>query len=418
MIISLRLVLIFCSFFAVFTIAKAGAFQLNEHGTRAMGQAGAFAARAYDPSAVYFNPAGLAFQKNNALYFGSVFIAPDIDFYGPTHISEGKKTSMNSQVFTPINAYGKYGINDDLHFGFGIYNAFGLGSAWPETWDGRAINIKADLQTFFFTPTLAYKINDQLSVGGGINIITGNVTLVQSRNLPFADTSNNPRSTKVTLELSGMSFGFNLGALYKFDEILSLGISYRSGSSIEGKGTATFSPSYQQVTLPDGKPAFGQGNANGSLDLPSTAYFGIAMKPMEHLEVEVDYQFVGWSSFKELKINFEANGTSEIQPKNYEDTYIFRMGGEYSIDDLKIRFGYLFDNSPVQEKYVDPILPDADRYGWNLGLGYQISENISIDAAYLFIKVKQNKVTNTITSFDGTYNSIAHLLSMNIGYSF
>ena len=77
-------------FSCVFTILTAGGFQLNEHGTRAMGQAGAFAARAYDPSAVYFNPAGLAFQDRDALYIGTVLITPLIDFYGPTHINAGK----------------------------------------------------------------------------------------------------------------------------------------------------------------------------------------------------------------------------------------------------------------------------------------------------------------------------------------
>lgn len=88
------------------------------------------------------------------------------------------------------------------------------------------------------------------------------------------------------------------------------------------------------------------------------------------------------------------------------------------MDELKLRGGYLFDNSPVQQKYVDPILPDADRHGWNIGAGYRVSEEITIDAGYLFLKMNQNTVTNTETAFDGTYNSIAHLFSMNIGYSF
>jgi long-chain fatty acid transport protein len=384
-----------------------GGFQLNEHGARAMAQAGAIAARPYDASAVYFNPAGLAFQTKNSVYLGSTFISPEIDFYGPTYIDANKKTSMKNQVFTPINAYVKYGITDDLHFGFGVYNPFGLGTEWDPKWDGRWINTKADLQTFFFTPTLAYKVNDELSFGAGVNIITGGVTI--TREVTEVPAGANPPT--VELDLSGTSFGFNVGLLYKFSESASLGASYRSGSKIEGTGTATFTPNYAAFNLPNG-------DASGNLELPSTAFIGIAMKPMENLEVEADYQFVGWSSYKELKVDFKKDNSTLVQPKNYEDTYIFRLGGEYTMDALKLRGGYLYDNSPVQPKYVDPILPDADRHGWNIGFGYQVNEALVIDAAYLFLKVRQSTVTNTETGFDGTYNSIANLYAVNIGYTF
>ena len=385
----------------------AGGFQLNEHGARSMAQAGAFAARANDASAVYFNPAGLAFQQQNSVYFGSTFISPEIDFYGPSNRGSNKKTSMKNQVFTPIHAYIKYGITDDLHVGFGVYNAFGLGTEWDPAWDGRRISIKADLQTFYFSPTLAYKVNDQLSFGAGLNIITGGVKLRQEvASVPVGATP-----PIVDLELSGNSFGFNIGLLYKFSEIASFGATYRSGSKIDGKGTATFTPNYAALNLPNG-------DVNGNIELPATMYVGVAMSPMDNLEVEVDYQYVGWSSYKELKINFAKDNSSTVQPKNYEDTYIFRLGGEYTIDVLKLRGGYLFDKSPVPQKYVDPVLPDADRYGWNIGFGYQISDAVTIDAAYLFLKVRQNTVANTETAFDGTYNSIANLFALNIGYSF
>ncbi len=398
---------IFIAALLMATLAHAGGFQLNEHGARAMAQGGAFAARAYDASAVYFNPAGLAFQNRNSIYLGSTFIAPEIDFYGPSNLGSNKKTSMKSQLFTPINAYVKYGITEDIHFGFGVYNAFGLGTEWDPAWDGRRISIKADLKTFYFSPTLAYKISDQLSVGAGINIVTGSVTLQQE----VASVPVGPKPPIVDLKLSGNNFGFNLGALYKFSQTASLGVSYRSGTKIEGTGTATFTPNYPQLNLPEG-------DISGNLELPSTMYIGVAMSPMDNLELEVDYQYVGWASFKELKIDFKKDKSSTIQPKNYENTYIFRIGGEYSMGELKLRGGYLFDNSPVQQKYVDPILPDADRHGWNIGVGYQISENLTVDAAYFFLKINQNTVTNTVTAFDGTYNSIANLFALNIGYSF
>lgn len=385
----------------------AGGFQLNEQGARSMAQAGAFAARAYDGSAVYFNPAGLALQKQNSLYLGTTFISPEIDFYGPSNLGLNTKTSMKNQIFTPINVYVKYGLTEDLHVGFGVNNAFGLGTEWDPNWDGRRISIKADLQTFYFTPTVAYAVNDQISIGAGLNIITGGVKLKQEvGGVPVGGAP-----PIVDMELSGNNIGFNFGVLYKFSEMASFGATYRSGTEIEGTGTATFTPNYAALALP-------QGDVTGNLALPATAMIGIAMKPMENLEVEADYQFIGWSSYKELKIAFKADNSTSVQPKNYEDTYIFRLGGEYAMGELKLRAGYLFDNSPVQPKYVDPILPDADRHGWNVGFGYQITETMSVDAAYMFLKVKQSTVTNTESAFDGTYNSIANLFALNFGYTF
>ncbi len=290
----LKTVLYCCLIVLCFSIAFAGGFQLNEHGTRSMAQAGAFAARANDASAVYFNPAGLAFQNRNSVYLGSVFIMPDIDFYGPSNLGFNKKSSMKSQLFTPINAYVKYGITEDIHFGFGVYNAFGLGTEWNPTWDGRRIIIKADLKTFYFSPTLAYKISDQFSIGAGINFVTGNVTLRQE----VASVPVGAQPPIIDLELSGNSFGFNVGAIYKFSETGSLGVSYRSSAKIEGTGTATFTPNYSALKLPNG-------DVSGKLELPATMYLGVAMSPMDNLEVEVDYQYVGWSSYKEFKIDFK-----------------------------------------------------------------------------------------------------------------
>src|SRR5512135_1746967 len=81
--------------------AFGGGFQLNEHGARAMAQAGAFAARAYDPSAMYFNPAGLAWQDMPAFYGGVTAIIPTTSFYGPLQNNSNQMTEAPAQFFNP-----------------------------------------------------------------------------------------------------------------------------------------------------------------------------------------------------------------------------------------------------------------------------------------------------------------------------
>ena len=390
--------------------AFAGGFQLNEHGSRAMAQGGAWAARAYDGSAIFFNPAGLAFQKGTSIYLGSTIIMPTATFFGP--LPSVKETKMVDQVFPPINVYASYALNDNLVLGLGVNNPFGLGTEWPDNWVGNQLSVKVDLKSFFFTPTLAYKLSDQLSVGGGVNIVTGEVTLSRYY-IP---------GVKVELDLSATGYGFNLGALYKVTPEISVGASYRSSVKLDATGTAQFTPD-----IPNSTPS---GDAAASLELPSTAFFGIAYKVMDNLEIEADYQYVGWSTYKELLIEFKKDPSKNSKnPKDYENTYIIRVGGEYTMDAYQFRAGYLYDNSPVTTKHVDPLLPDANRNGFNVGLGYKVNENLSFDVSYLYLAFDQIKAVGTdfdnngnpgqtYGDFDGTYNADANLFGFNIGYTF
>jgi Long-chain fatty acid transport protein len=392
----------------VVCIALGGGFQLNEQGARAMAQGGAFAARADDPSAIYFNPAGLGFQ-GSSIYLGTTFIMPKVTFYGPSNLSLNDETKMVDQTFTPINVYGTYQITDDLHVGIGVNNPFGLGTEWPASWIGQYVAQKIDLQTFFITPTVAYKLNDQLSIGVGVNYVTGSVKMKLAKGIPF----DSPPPI-VNLDLKATGVGFNAGVIYKLMPDLSLGVSYRSSVKLDATGSASFSPNYTVLNLPTG-------DASASIELPATAFLGASYKLMKNLEIEADYQFIGWSSYKELAIELKADPTkNEVSPKNYQDTYILRFGAEYTMGDIQLRAGYLYDHSPVLTEYVEPMLPDANRNGYNIGIGYKICENWRVDAAYFFLKFDQRKAENTVPTiaFDGTYNMAATLIGIDIGYTF
>ena len=383
--------------------AFAGGFQLNEHGARAMAQAGAFAARASDASAIYFNPAGLGFQKGRSVYLGATLIIPEVSFFGPVQDNSNEETKMVDQKFTPINVYGTYEISDQLHFGLGVNNPYGLGTEWPEDWAGKFISTKIDLKSFFISPTLAYKVNDQLSIGAGYSYVTGDVTIKRVVSDPLDPHAN------VTIDLTSTGGGFSAGAIYKHSKELSVGASYRSSVKLDATGTANFDPA---------RPIYPIGDASASLELPATAFVGVACTPMANLELEGDYQYVGWSSYKELVVTFAKDNSQSVSPKNYRNTYILRFGGEYTMNDVQIRAGVLLDRSPVTGKYVEPLLPDANRTGWNLGLGYKITESINVDLAYMFLKFDQRKAVGTLVNFDGTYNSIANLIALNLGIQY
>jgi long-chain fatty acid transport protein len=385
------------------TAAFSGGFQLNEHGARAMGQGGAFAARASDLSAMYFNPAGLAYQDGIQAYLGVTLIMPKTSFFGPDQLNTNQETKMVSQTFNPINVYASCQILDNLVVGMSVNNPYGLGTEWPADWSGRFISTKVDLQTFFYTPTVAYKFGDSFSLGVGMNYATGKVTLKRVLSDPFDPHAN------ADIEANGTGTGWNVGAMYKASKDLSIGVSYRSQVKIDATGTATFDPM---------RSVYPAGDVTSSLTLPATGFLGVAFSPMKNLSLEADYQYVGWSSYKELAVTFKKDNSVSVSPKNYEDTYLIRVGGEYAMGDLQLRAGYIYDHTPAPTMYVEPLLPDASRNEVSVGLGYKLTKHLSVDLAYLYIKFDQRKAVGTALNFDGTYNSSANLFAVDFGYSF
>lgn len=410
----------------------AGGFQLNEHGARAMAQGGAFAARASDPSAIFFNPAGLSWLSKTQVTAGATIIMPSFKFRGPTNYNMNEEVKMESQVFTPINVYATHTFDEGslkgLGIGFGVYNPYGLGTKWDDNWIGRAITQETLLETFYLSPTISYAYRDLVSVGVGLNYVISNVKLRQAITV-----FEPPMNLKLTGDGSGM--GFNAGILIRPHEMVSLGFTYRSEAKIEYDGDADFG-----VTIPSQKALFPGGAVKTSVKMPATYFAGIAFMPMENLEIEFDYQGIQWSSYDKLEIDFVNDATTDptkvikqadvVSPKNYKDSYILRAGLEYNcpMSGMKIRAGYLYDHTPVPDEHLEPLLPDADRNGFNFGLGYKILPNLTVDVSYLFLQWKQRTTTKTTNdpampddkrvSFDGTYNGNAHLIGMNFSYSF
>jgi len=413
----------------VYSSAFAGGYQINEHGARATGMGGAFVARALDGSAMYFNAAGLGFQKGFNVLVGTTLIFPSSTFTGPGAATTEAK--MVSQVFYPSNLYASYGVNDQLVVGLGVYNPFGLGTEWDKDWVGRRLSVKTDLQTFYINPTVAYKINDDLSVGAGVSYVLANAKI--NYRVPTYSSLAPPtpaaKDGTAGLEGDGNGISFNVGVIYKPMENLSVGASYRSLVDIEFTGDATFTDMQSLQSF------FPGGEGKVSLPMPSNLQVGVAYDVIPELTLEVDYQLVGWSAYDKLEITLPTGpaapaglGGQPLQKspapsiKNWKDGSLIRLGGEYKVnEELQLRAGYIRDITPQPTDKMEPMLPDADRNDLSIGAGYKINENLTVDASYLLVLFADRTSTykpTTTTSFDGTYKSSVNLVSLNIGYQF
>ena len=418
--------------------AFAGGYQINEHGSRAMAMGGAFVAQASDGSAIFFNPAGLAFQSGFKVMLGTTIIIPS-STWKPTTKTVGTATTpyttatdMVSQTFTPINAYISYAFDNGLTVGVGVYNPYGLGTEWPVDWDGRQMSVKTDLATWYINPTIAYRISDQLAVGVGVSYVAASVKLQQRTGTLGSLSPLAPAAVDGTVNLDGTgnSINWNVGVLYKPTKDLSLGVSYRSLTKVDFSGTAAFTGMNVLSSF------FPGGTGTTTLPFPSDLFAGIAYNITKDLTVEADYQAVGWSSYDQLTLGLPTGPASPlgvlqkatVLVKNWENAYLIRFGGEYRMEKLAVRAGFIYDKTPQPDAVVEPMLPDANRMEFTVGLGYEISKSVNVNACYQMISFSDRNGTLISKTalypaipaniYAGAYTNSANLFAVNLGLNF
>jgi long-chain fatty acid transport protein len=279
---------------------------------------------------------------------------------------------------------------------------------------GRALATETELQSFYINPTVAYRIIPELSIGVGFDYAIANVTLKRKVQIPISQTA--AVEGDLSMEGDGTGMGFNVGVQCELNDMIAVGASYRSKVKVDMDGTATF------ANLPSAvAPAFPGGDVSTTIPLPANYFIGVSVKPVPELELEVDYQGIVWSAYKELPMTFKtetAYQKSAVEPENYKDTYMIRFGAEYSISNVQIRAGYIYDHSPVEDPYLQPMLPDANRNDFTIGVGYGLTDAIQLDIAYMLVAFKDRTTTTNIHQFNGTYKSVASLFGLDLTYKF
>jgi long-chain fatty acid transport protein len=401
----------------IYSSVLAGGFQLNEQGARAMSMGGAFAGLANDPSALYFNPAGITQLKGTNFYFGGTLIMPLGSYKVPG--SKDVSAEQIAQTYTPVNFYMTHAFSEDLSIGLSFNNQYGLGTKWDANWVGRYLAVNTQVQTYQGTLAVAYKVLDNLSISAGAVYGFTDVTIENKKAVVIqtsATTSLSLGDVSPSMEGDGSAFGFTAGVLYKPFDNFQVGVSYRSEIAYDLSGTVVTTPNVLSVgslTIP-----IPSQNIEASLTTPQNITFGVAYMPQNNLTLTADFQFVGWSSYDKLEIlNSDTGAKISSVVRDYKDTYIARAGIEYVASDaFTLRGGVLYDHNPVKDELVEPTLPDADRIGLTIGYGAKIG-NLGIDVGYFFLMFMDREVKNSTFGLNGTYSMTAHLLGVDLSYS-
>ncbi len=395
-------------------MAMAGGYQVNLASQRQIGMGHTGTGLETGPSSIFFNPGAMSFLRQNGVTLGASGIVSRIAYRAP---EPGNATAQaDNPLGTPFNVYGAYKVDDLLTVGLGIYTPFGSTVNWGEEWNGRFGLSQLTLKAIFIQPTVSYQLTDKLGFGVGFVYAIGGVNL--QRSIPVQNQSG--AYGKAELDGSASGIGVNAGVFFKPSDKLSLGLSYRSKVDMEvSEGDATFTniPSSLSSRFPDGT------QFDAKLPLPSTLSLGIGYNVTEALTLALDISHVGWSAYKSLRFDYTQNingANFSENARNYDDAFIYRIGGEYKVTDaLALRAGAYYDGSPVQEGYLTPETPDADSRGLSVGLGYTLSDKLSVDASFLYINKKERTdASNLSGGIGGTYKSIAYIPGIGLNYSF
>ena len=395
------------------TNANAAGFHLREQSAAALGNAFAGAtAGAENNSYAYFNVAGLTRQKGTQVNVGGTYIIPraeahDIYPLDPAGNKGQRNQDVNNIVHAAISPNGtiSHQLNDEVTLGLALNVPFGMITKYDGAWAGSDHGITSKVITATTTPMVAWKATDKLSVGAGLPI-----QYIKAR------LSNTVMGRQYGANLEGdtVDVGYQLGAMYEFDENTRIGVGYRSEINHKLKGDISSNAPY----------GFLNQDISARLDTPAMFSVGAYHRINDKWEVMAEYQRVFWNSFDSLDIyGRDIPGLISATPENWRDTNFYAIGVSYQLDhQWKLRLGFAYDESAVKMADRTPRIPDSDRYWYSMGLNYAYSENMTFDFGFTYIQAKEASINIPATAIQAgvsaEYDNSVKMVGLSLNYKF
>jgi len=424
--LSLMIQLCFLSF------AFGNGFDIYEQSARAVGMAGAVTAQADDPSAIFFNPAGIIQLDRTQVSLGGCLVMPTMQFQSKGNTimgtSPGESTKIKDHTWIIPNVYVTHKVNQKVAIGIGAFAHFGLGVEWPRYWEGRFTpgTTKTILRTTSISPVVAFKPFENLSVGFGpyiqnFDIELNNLGFLAAPSPPLTPNANRIQTADARLTANEWNWGWQAGFRIKLVESITFGAAYLS----EVRHRIA-NGEHVLKSLIAGEVFLKQG-VSGRFTLPATLRLGLAWQ-RGPWTVEAGAQWTEWTSYKVLKAVFD-NGTSLTNPKKWHNAWLWRIGSQYRVNTyIDLRAGFLYDETPIPNSTMDPLVPSGDRKGYCGGIGLHFDQ-LTFDVAYNYIQDEKRTWNNPsgdvkvgpapITRVTGRFEkAFAHIFAMNVTYRF
>ncbi len=382
--------------FFISSTALAGGFAVGEQDAAATGRAGTGTGALTGASSVHYNPAHLSRLFSIDAAAGGTGIMPTATAIDP---ETGSAQSANPGVRLPPHLYAGYG-NGKWGVGAGVNAPFGGGLRWGDDFRGRFEIVEQNLQVLAAHGGFGYQLLPQLSVGGTLHVYRATVGV--ERQVDFVS-----HEGTAILQGSGVGVGGSLGLSFAPSEHLRFGLTGRLPTKVSLKGQAHF----EDVPASFNDQAR-DGAITATLPLPGRAALGMAMY-LEEVRLFADVDYTMWSAFDRFAVDFAHAGSSDVdQARNWKNAFGVRLGAERDLNvRTLVRAGLLFDQKTSPADTLSPSLPDSDRVGASVGLGYDLGP-VRGDLSYMFILFVPRASEGE--AFPAQYRASAHLLALTV----
>lgn len=343
--------------------------------------------------------------------------------------------NAGKDAFVPA-AYLAWNFNKQVKFGLAITSPWGLKTDYEKGWAGRYHALRSELKTINIMPAVAYNFNDQLAIGGGVQIQYMDVKL--TRAIDFGAVVNNQLGAPVLplqnpnleggVKLKGdrWGYGWNVGLAYRLLKNLRIGLNYNSHIHHKLAGNAQFT---KPVLLAGALNAVRDQGIKTNVKTPERVVFGAAWDFHPQLTLLGEVNYTHWKRMKEINVRFPTTATpADITPMKWRDTFSYHMGLNWrACEEWTFRTGYAFDPSAVRDSYRIPAVPDQDRHWAALGATWSPAAakglTFSINYAHEFVRKAKSNIRPTGEqairgNLIGSYKASVDLVSAQIKWRF
>ena len=402
--------------------AMAAGFALNEQSISGMGTS--FAGRsssADDATTLFGNPAGMSRLKREEVSFGMAAIHAKTDIKDTsattaigTPVSGSNDGDMVPFTAVPMGYYVKP-IDDKWAVGVGLYVPFGMITDYESGYQGRYHGDYSEVRVITVQPTISYRFNEKLSVGFGptLNRIDGELQSATYLGPGIPD-------ARVSVKGDDTAVGFNAGILYEFTPHTRMGLTYRSKVEYTLEGNTELKEGFGLTQL--------GGKYDASLDLttPESIDVSVTHELNDQWTLYAGAMLTRWSRFEAIVIENEGLPSGPLNPivedQEWHDTWSYALGAAYKLNrEWTLRTGLAFDQSPTNNVDRSPRIPSGDRTAVSFGVGWNPTDDITVDLAYSYLWEEDTKVrrnSQTRGTYYADYENSAHGFGASLSYRF
>lgn len=402
--------------------AFASGYRIPEQSLNATALSAAYVANTPAADASYYNPANMSWLDNKWQTEASLtWIHLDSIEYTDNAVASRNSGSRNEDFAMP-NLHVVSPEYNNFRFGLSVVYPYGLSKRWDNSFP-RTSTEEFTLKTYEFNPTISYKINDKISLGGGVRAIYAE-GVVKSNGMIDINPGPGVTLSRISRDLDGdtTEYGYNLALTLHPMENLSLAATYRSKINLNIDGNAQLASSINSATYSGG----------ASVSVPAPAVLSLATSytcNSGKTTAEFTYDKTYWNAYDNLDFNYAAtinDGLGVLQyafdnpkPKNWSNSEAYRIGLTHKLNtQWTAMAGFAIDKNPIPDQTLGFELPDSDAKIYSCGLRYQPTDNLTVGAAYLFDDKESRTVTNA-GGINGTFdNAAAHLVTAGLQYRF